>query len=54
MIHCPNCNCVWGFDEIQFHECDHCGYHDQEEDYVDDDHAGFHDDWENDLNRDDW
>ncbi len=23
---CPNCGAIWGFEEIQFQECDACGY----------------------------
>lgn len=23
---CPNCGALWGFDEIEFQECDACGY----------------------------
>lgn len=23
---CPNCNAIWGVDEIQFGECDRCNY----------------------------
>lgn len=25
---CPNCGVIWGFDEMQFQECDCCGWPD--------------------------
>lgn len=28
---CPDCGCIWGFDEIQFQECDACIYPDEPE-----------------------
>jgi hypothetical protein len=34
LLECPNCNAIWGFDEIQFQQCDACGwpYIDDEDD----------------------
>ena len=26
LLECPNCNAIWGFDEIQFQQCDACGW----------------------------
>jgi hypothetical protein len=28
IIICPNCQSVWGFDEIQWEHCDCCGFPD--------------------------
>jgi Zn ribbon nucleic-acid-binding protein len=28
---CPNCNAIWGFDEIDWNMCYSCGYPDHEE-----------------------
>lgn len=36
LTECPNCQCVWGFDEIQFGECYACGYPNHDEDNDDD------------------
>ena len=45
LTHCPNCEAVWGFDEIQFQECDACGYPTAEADYSsDEDYEG--DEWD--------
>lgn len=44
-ITCPNCQSVWGFDEIQFQSCDCCGYpaHEDEDDYYDEDEPDYTD-----------
>lgn len=26
LFECPNCNAVWGMEEIDWQECDCCGY----------------------------
>ena len=32
IIHCPNCGCVWGIEEMDAESCDACGYPDNDDD----------------------
>lgn len=42
-LSCPNCQAQWGFDEIQFQQCDCCGWPDNDDD-LDDDYDNYDDD----------
>jgi Zn ribbon nucleic-acid-binding protein len=38
LLMCPNCQSIWGMEEIDWQECDSCGYPDievEEGDYYD-------------------
>lgn len=36
MTNCPNCQSSWGFEEMQWGQCDCCGYPNTEDEEVDD------------------
>jgi rubrerythrin len=36
LLECPNCGAIWGMEEIDFQQCDCCGYPNEEYDYEDD------------------
>jgi Zn ribbon nucleic-acid-binding protein len=31
LLQCPNCQAVWSMEEIDWQECDACGYPDEED-----------------------
>lgn len=39
LLECPNCGAVWGMEEIDWQQCDCCGWpdNDDDDDYYDDD-----------------
>lgn len=32
LLECPNCGAIWGAEEIDWQQCDYCGYPDNNED----------------------
>lgn len=56
LLHCPNCGSIWGFEEIEFQQCDCCGFSDIDDDENDFDFENYDDDddeWEEDNNPND-
>ena len=41
---CPNCNAIWGMEEINWQECGSCGWPDivEEDNYFEDEYDQFH------------
>lgn len=37
LLQCPNCQAIWGIEEIDWQQCDCCGWPDVDNDDVDDD-----------------
>ena len=46
LLACPNCSAIWGFDEIQFQQCDCCGYPNIDDEENDFDPDNFEDDFD--------
>jgi hypothetical protein len=44
LLCCPNCNAVWGMEEIDEQYCGACGYPDPDEDDIEGDILGINED----------
>jgi hypothetical protein len=52
---CPNCGSLWGFEEMDWQECDCCGYPNVDEDFMndDDDLDDYEDEYDDEYIQDD-